>query len=201
MNPMKVNFQELYERHLCRHSQYGINVIHVAAVFGIYFALAGIICYFVGSEWLLLGIIIPHLAIVALNVPGRMLVGNALFMVLFFLVFLSLPKLPVWVYVLAVPLLYKIQAWSHKVYNVERDMTEFNKKHKKGFVLFVLLSIYELPLLLNYLVFDRNNWPARLSRPRTETPLAQLRAAQNGNDTGTEVLPGCERQQADISPP
>ena len=52
MNPFRVNFQELYARHLCRHSQYGINVIHVAAVFGIYLALAGIysLCRRVGLD-------------------------------------------------------------------------------------------------------------------------------------------------------
>jgi hypothetical protein len=181
MNLLKVNFPELYERHLCRHSQYGINVIHVAAVFGIYLALGGMLCSLVGSEWLLLGIIILHLAIVALNIPARVLLGNVLFMAGFFAVCRTLPRHPVWlwvsVYLLAIPLLYKIQAWSHKVYNVERDMTEFNKKYKKGFVLFVLLSIYELPLLLNYLVFDKNHWPAWASRSRIETPPTQAGAA------------------------
>jgi hypothetical protein len=173
MNPLNVNFQELYERHLCRHSQYGINVIHILAVLGIYFALAGIFYYLVGSAWLLLCIIIPHLAIVAWNVPARVLLGNALVMALLFTLFLYLPRPNVWVAagcVLTLPLFYRVQAWSHKVYNLERDMTEFNKKYKKGFVLFVLLSIYELPILLNYLVFDRNHWPAWLVRPRVETP-------------------------------
>jgi hypothetical protein len=181
MNLFKVNFQELYERHLCRHSQYGINVIHIAAVLGIYLALAGIIRCLGGPGWLLLGIILAHLAIVASNVPVRVLLGNALFMTLFFGVVLLLPKPGTWllsllwfaVYIVAIPLFYRIQAWSHKIYNVERDMTEFNKKYRKGFVLFVLLSIYELPLLLNYLVFDKNNWPTWLRRPRVETPPAQ----------------------------
>ena len=184
MNPLKVNFQELYERHLCRHSQYGINVIHVAAVFGIYLALAGIILSIVGSEWVLFAIVLSHLAIVALNVPGRVLVGSVLFMAAFFALCLILPRKPIWVwvpvYLLAIPLLYKIQAWSHKVYNVERDMMEFNKKYTKGFVLIVLLSIYELPLLLNYLVFDKNNWPAWVSRPRIETPSTHSGATPEG---------------------
>jgi len=184
MNLFKVNFQELYERHVCRHSQYGINVIHIVAVLGIYLALAGIIRCLGGSEWLLLGIILTHLVIIALNVPVRVLLGNALFMALLFTIVLILPKPETWlqsllwlaVYVVAIPLLYRLQAWSHKVYNVERDMTEFNKKYKKGFVLFVLLSIYELPILLNYLVFDKNNWPAWLRRARSETPPAQSSA-------------------------
>lgn len=178
MNPLKVNFPELYERHLCRHSQYGINVIHIAAVFGIYLALAGIICTLVVSQWIwvMAGIILLHLTIVGLNVPVRVLLGCALFMGFFFAVLFILPKDWLWAcgYILAIPLLYKVQAWSHKVYHVERDMTEFNKKYKKGFVLFVLLSIYELPILLNYLVFDKNNWPVWLTRSPIETPPGQF---------------------------
>jgi hypothetical protein len=177
MNPLKANFQELYDRHLCRHSQYGINVIHIAAVFGIYLSLGGIILCLFRSEWVLLGIILLHLMIVALNIPARVLLGSVLFMAAFFAVCLTLPRQPAWlwvcVYLSAIPLLYKVQAWSHKVYNVERDMTEFNKKYKKGFVLFVLLSIYELPLLLNYLVFDKNNRPVWVKRSQIESPSAQ----------------------------
>lgn len=182
MNPFNVNFQELYERHLCRHSQYGINVIHVVAVFGIYLALAGIICFLGGSEWLLLGIIIPYLAIITLNVPVRVLLGSAILMVILFTIILYLPRLPWWIYALAIPVLYKVQAWSHKVYNVERDMTDFNKKYKKGFVLFVLLSIYEMPLLLNYLFFDKNNWPAWLRHPRIE--IAHPNSKRTTQDAG-----------------
>ena len=188
MNLFKVNFQELYERHLCRHSQYGINVIHIVAVLGIYLALAGIIRCLGGSEWLLLGIILTHLVIIALNVPVRVLLGNALFMALLFTIVLILPKPETWlqsllwlaVYVVAIPLLYRLQAWSHKVYNVERDMTEFNKKYKKGFVLFVLLSIYEVPILLNYLVFDKNNWPAWLSPARRQAQPVQPSGTPDG---------------------
>ena len=34
-----VDFAELYARHLCRHSQFGINVIHLAALFGVWFGV------------------------------------------------------------------------------------------------------------------------------------------------------------------
>jgi hypothetical protein len=173
MNLFKVNFLELYERHLCRHSQFGINVIHLSVVFGIYLSLASIICYLSGSEWLLLCFILPHLALVAFNVPVRVFLANVLFMAFFFALFLFLPKSPVWVYFLLIPLLYKIQAWSHKVYNLERDMMVFNKKYKKGFLLFMLLSVYELPLLLNYLFIDKNNWPGWLRHSQVETPSGQ----------------------------
>jgi hypothetical protein len=50
-------------------------------------------------------------------------------------------------------------------------MTEFNRKYKKGFVLFVLLSVYELPILLNYLCFDGDNATARPA-PRPEETYA-----------------------------
>ncbi len=53
---------------------------------------------------------------------------------------------------------YKLQARSHKWFPVERDMTAFNKKYAKGFVLFVVLLFYEVPIALNYLVFGRKDW-------------------------------------------
>ena len=129
-----------------------------------------------GRTGLLLAIIIPHLAIVACECSFSRTAGQHAFHGPF-------PRGdPVSAsdcrgaaYVLAVPLLYKVQAWSHKVYNVARDMTEFNTKYKKGFALFVLLSIYEMPLLLNYLVFDKNNWPTWLSRNPAKVRTARRR--------------------------
>ena len=38
----RIEFSELYARHLCRHSQFGNNVVHLMAVFGTWFALFGI---------------------------------------------------------------------------------------------------------------------------------------------------------------
>ena len=34
------------------------------------------------------------------------------------------------------------------------DMHEFADKYRKGLSLFVLLAVYELPILINFLVFD-----------------------------------------------
>ncbi len=65
-----------------------------------------------------------------------------------------LPPWAFWVYLLPIPVFYKLQAWSHKVWNLERDMTDFNQKYRKGFVLFVVLLFYEVPIVLNYLVFN-----------------------------------------------
>ena len=39
-----------------------------------------------------------------------------------------------------------------------KDMTDYNKRFPKGFVLFVVLLINEVPICLNYLLFDRKNW-------------------------------------------
>ena len=172
MNIFKIHFAELYERHLCRHSQFGINVVHIAMVFGIYFALAGILSWIVGSDWLLLCLIVSHLILVAFNVPVRVFLSCVLLMFAFFASFVSIPKAPLWFNILAIPVLYKVQAWSHLVYPASSDMTEFNKLYRKGFVLFVLLSIYELPLLLNYFVFDQSPYSVRLPQPRLETSVS-----------------------------
>ncbi len=37
MSLVRVEFQELYARHLCRHSQLGINMAHLVALFGVWF--------------------------------------------------------------------------------------------------------------------------------------------------------------------
>lgn len=180
MNLFKVNFSELYDRHLCRHSQFGINVIHILAVLGIYLCLYGIVYRLVGSEWPLLGAAGIHLAVLAFNVPLRVLGFTAAFLAVVLALVLSLPPLPSWSYALAIYPFYKIQAWSHKVYNAARDMTEFNEKYRKGFVLFVLLSVYEVPILLNYLVFDKNNGPTWFTPARGQTASVQARETPDG---------------------
>jgi hypothetical protein len=175
MNVLSANFYELYRRHLCRHSQFGINVIHLLAVVGTYLAIYGLVYAVVqlvgaflaargidyepaAGRWVLVALTVPYLAILAFNVPLRVFVVNVLFIGLFFAVFFALPELPWWAYLVAVPVIYKIQAWSHKVYSKEMDMTEWNQKYPKGFALFILLSVYELPILLNYLCFGKKDW-------------------------------------------
>jgi hypothetical protein len=180
MNLLKVNFPELYDRHLCRHSQFGINVIHILAAQGIYFCLYAMVYHLTGLTWPLLATAGVHLAIVALNLPLKVLAGTVVFLAAVVALVVSLPTLPAWAYALAIYPSYKIQAWSHKVYNVERDMTEFNQKYRKGFALFVLLSIYEAPILLNYLVFDKNNWPVWSSPANRETEPLQPSSTASG---------------------
>jgi hypothetical protein len=93
-------------------------------------------------------------------VPFRVLAACTVFVALFVAGFLALPPLPVWLWVVLVVLSHRVQNWSHQLWPKERDMTEFNRKYRKGPALFVLLLLYELPILLNYLLFDRKNWRA-----------------------------------------
>jgi len=158
-----VDFQELYERHLCRHSQFGINVVHLACLVGMYLALYGIVYDLLPSTWgawVVIGISIPYLLLLGANVPVRVLCVNVVFLALFFGAFFALPKLEWWWYALAVVVCYKLQSWSHKWFTKEKDMTEFEKLYQKSFALFILLSIYELPILLKYLCFGRKDWCA-----------------------------------------
>jgi hypothetical protein len=157
---LHVDFTELYARHLCRHSQFGINVVHLAALFATWYAVYAALYWLTGAAWLPVLLAAAYLAVVALNAPARVCVATGLFLALFLGAVFWLPELPIWVYVVMVPLAYKAQAWSHKVFTAEADMSEFDKKYPKGPALFVLLLIYEIPLVLNYLVFDRKHWTA-----------------------------------------
>jgi hypothetical protein len=165
MNLWHVDFSELYQRHLCRHGQYGINVEHLATVVGTYLALFGILYWISAATWWApLVLAIPYLALLVPNLPLRLTAGLCTFLGLLFTLYyfaLLVSPLPIWLNGLNIPViwfLYKLQALSHKFYTLERDMTTFNQRYPKGPRLFVLLSLYELPLLLNYLVFDRQSW-------------------------------------------
>jgi hypothetical protein len=154
MNPLHANFSELFERHLCRHSQFGINVIHLASVLGTYWALYSCAFVLLGTIAPLVALAAIYLGVLALNAPVRVFLVTLTFVGLFFGFVLYLPPLPFWVYPLTLYPFYKVQAWSHLLYSRATDMTAFNKKYPKGFALFILLTVYELPILLNYLVFD-----------------------------------------------
>ena len=158
LSVVHVEFPELYARHLCRHSQLGINVAHLVALFGVWFGVYGALYWLFDTPWVPVGMAGAYAGVVAVNVPPRVGLAVALFLALLVAAVLLLPELPVWAYLMMIPVFYKLQAWSHKLFNVERDMTEFNRKYTKGFVLFVVLLFYEVPIILNYLVFDRDNW-------------------------------------------
>jgi hypothetical protein len=155
---VNVDFADLYARHLCRHSQFGINVNHLAALFGVWFGVYGFVYSLVRVEWLPVTLAASYLALVALNAPLRVTLATAAFLALFLLAVLRLPELPLWVYLLLIPVSYRVQAWGHKWFTREDDMTEFNRRYPKGRVLFVVLLIYEVPLVLNYFLFDRRSW-------------------------------------------
>jgi len=176
---LRVDFPDLYARHLCRHSQFGINVVHLAALFGVWFGVYGIVYALVRGrtelipfyewgrtelipfyEWLPVALAAAYLALVALNAPARVCVATGLFLIPFVAAVLLLPEFPVWVYLVMIPVCYELQSLSHKVFTAATDMTEFNKKYPKGFVLFVVLLIYEVPLVLNYFFFARKTWTA-----------------------------------------
>lgn len=158
MNLLNVEFLELYRRHLCRHSQFGINVLHLMGVAGIYVSLFAIAFALPGTPWIIgVGLSI-YLGILAANIPFRLLLINAAFVLFLLLLFRSLPDINVWVYVVMIFIWHRFQIWNHKLFDKHHDMSEFEQKYQKGFLLFVLLSLYELPILLNYLVFDRRNW-------------------------------------------
>ena len=53
MRLLLVEFHELYARHLCRHSQLGINVAHLIALFATWYAIYGLLFWSVGIEWML----------------------------------------------------------------------------------------------------------------------------------------------------
>jgi hypothetical protein len=168
MSLVSIEFPELYERHLCRHSQFGINLVHLLALFGVWFGVYGFVYWLAqnaglpasSAQWVPIALAGTYLAVLLPNLPLRVWAATVVFMGLFLAALFWLPELPFWAYLVMVPVFYKIQAWSHKVWTVERDMTEFNKKYTKGSVLFVVLLFSEVPLLLNYLVFDWKRWTA-----------------------------------------
>jgi hypothetical protein len=158
MRLMIVEFDELYARHLCRHSQYGINVAHLLALLGTWFGVYGAVYWLLRSEWVLFGLAAGYLLAMTPSLPVRVLLASAAFMAGLVALVLWLPLLPLWAYLLMVPVCYKLQSWSHRLFTLERDMTEFNRKYRKGSVLFVVLLVYEIPLVLNYLLFDHKSW-------------------------------------------
>ena len=169
MNPLRANFAELYQRHLCRHSQFGINVLHLISLLGMYWGLYGCALDLLGTVWPLLGLAAAYVGILAINVPVRVFLLTLVVMILFFALLLTLPLLPFYIYLLTLYPFYKLQAVSHRFYDKTYDMTEFNHKYPKGAALFILLSTYELPIQLNALCLD----PNPNSLPMLAHPTAQ----------------------------
>src|SRR5262245_55622805 len=134
MSLVSIEFDELYARHLCRHSQFGINVAHLLALLGTWFGVYGAVYWLVRSEWVLVGLAAAYLLPMAPNLPIRVWLASAVFMAGLVALVLYTPLLPIWVYLLMVPVWYKLQSWSHKLYTDAHDMTEFDRKYQKGSV-------------------------------------------------------------------
>src|SRR5262249_27417681 len=91
MKMVRINFPDLYQRPVCRHSQYGINVIHLATVIGSYLALFWIADWSIAwcpvsetdRRWLLLAIPVPYFVVLAINVSARLLTACLLFVAAF----------------------------------------------------------------------------------------------------------------------
>ena len=102
-----------------------------------------------------------YLAIVAINAPFPVDLATAGFLAFFVASVLALPRLPAWsilALLLMVPLFYKVQSWSHKIWTVAADMAEFNRRFPPGRTLTWILLLYEVPICLYYLLFRRQDW-------------------------------------------
>ncbi len=164
---LHVDFDDLYARHLGRHSQFGINVAHLAALYGMWYGVygaiyQGILMMGVPAGWVVVvALAIAYLALVSINAPYRVSVATAASLTFFVASVLALPKLPSWsilAFLFMVPAFYKIQAWSHKIWTIGADMTEFNKRFPPGRALNSILLVNEVPICLNYLLFRRKDW-------------------------------------------
>jgi len=172
MNILRISFDELYRRHLCRHSEFGINVLHIVSVWGVYLSLLAIECRCVhwllphASVWQLitamLMTLLPWLTVVGINVaPSVLLTTGGMAIVLCLPA--ALQPLPAWVHLLLLPLWHQLQLISHRFYRVQKDMSEFAERYRKGWRLSLLLAVYELPILVQFFLSHLRGqvgWPA-----------------------------------------
>lgn len=168
MNILRINFYELYQRHLCRHSQFGINLWHALSVYGVYFSVYSLVAFVIRtllpkvtpaeSGLLLLLLSLPYLAILVRNTPATVMLLTLVSTALLITGAVLTPFIPFWLHLILIPVWHRVQVISHKRYTLQRDMSAFADKYKKGTTLFVLLALYELPILLHYLAFGRKDW-------------------------------------------
>lgn len=166
LNPLRIRFDEIYRRHLCRHGHFGINILHLIAVIGIYLSLFGIVGRLVNevlpdvgrSPVVVLMFTVPWFLVVCRNVPWKVSISTGVFVTVLACLWSRLPVPPVWVWFAIIVGMHRFQLWSHSLYPMHRDMTEFSETYPKGFRLFVLLLVYELPILLKYLILGREDW-------------------------------------------
>lgn len=161
MNLFRIDFQEVYERHLCRHGHFGINVLHLIVVLVIYIAIFGLVGAVVDGiapdnrVLILLGLTLPWFILVLMNCPLRVSCATAVIVLMLLGLYAVLPRVPVWVWPVLIFAMHHFQQYSHRIYPMRRNMDRYAEKYRKGPLLFVLLLVYELPILLNYLLFGR----------------------------------------------
>jgi hypothetical protein len=164
---LHVDFDALYTRHLGRHSQVGINIAHLIALYGLWFCVYAAIAQAarllgLPASWPVVVVMaVAYLATVSINAPAQVSLATAVFLLLFVAGVLSLPALPGWSiagFLALIPVFYKLQSWSHRVWTAAADMSEFNKQFPPGRDLNLILLFYEVPICLNYLVFRRQDW-------------------------------------------
>ena len=66
---------------------------------------------------------VAYLALVAINAPYRVCLATAVFLAFFVASVLALPRLPSWsipAFLVMIPVFYKLQAWSHKIWTSPR---------------------------------------------------------------------------------
>ena len=166
---LSINFDEVYQRHLGRHSQFGINVLHLIAVYGVYFSVfclaraaltAGLPQLSPAELTLLLfGLSVPWLAVLMWNVRMGALLLSVLSAILLSIAAALLP-LPLWLALPLLPVWHQLQQVSHRWFTEHRDMSRFAAGYPKGAKLVIMLAVFELPILLHYfLVGDRDQYP------------------------------------------
>ena len=168
MNILRINFDELYQRHLCRHGQFGINVWHIIAVYGVYFSLCSLAAIAVKvflpqttstiQFCVLLLLFVPYFAVLVRNTPIPVFLLTFLSSMLLIAAAVVTPGIPFWLHLILIPAWHRVQLLSHRRYTLHHDMSAFDRTYKKGRTLFVLLAVYELPILLQYLAFGRKDW-------------------------------------------
>jgi hypothetical protein len=164
---LALDFAGLYTRHLGRHSQAGINVAHLIALYGIWFGIyasldQGARLMHLPASWLVVVIMAAgYLATISINSPPAVIAVTTAFMALFVTSVLSLPDLPAWsivAFLALIPICYKLQSYSHRIWTKAADMSDFNKRFPPGRDLNIVLLFYEVPICLNYLVFRPMDW-------------------------------------------
>lgn len=168
MNILRINFHELYQRHLCRHGQFGINVWHIIAVYGVYFSLCSLVAIAIKILMpqitsmvqccVLILLFVPYFVVLVRNIPIPVFLLTFLSSMLLIAAAVATTGIPFWLHLLLIPAWHRVQLLSHRRYTLHHDMSAFDQVYKKGKTLFVLLAVYELPILLQYLTFGRKDW-------------------------------------------